>query len=79
MRATRLVAVGLLTAAAGGCASGSKAGSSTEAARVRVVNDASQVQGCQVPGCQVPGCQVLRCRLPRCWRESRVRTSRSSA
>ena len=50
MRATRLVAVGLLTAAAGGCASGSKAVSSTEAARVRVVNDASQVQGCQVLG-----------------------------
>ena len=50
MRATRLVAVGLLAAAAGGCASGSKAVSSTDAARVRVVNDASQVQGCQVLG-----------------------------
>ena len=47
MRATRLVAVGLLAAAAGGCASGSKAVSSTDAARVRVVNDASQVQGCR--------------------------------
>ena len=51
MRATRIVAVGLLAAAAGGCASGgSKAVSSTDASRVRVVNDASQVRGCQVLG-----------------------------
>lgn len=50
MRAIRLVAACLLAAAAGGCASGSKEVSSTDAARVRVVNDASQVRGCEVLG-----------------------------
>ena len=50
MRTMRVVAVGLLAAAAGGCASGPKEVSSADAARVRVVNDASQVRGCQVLG-----------------------------
>jgi hypothetical protein len=47
---TRLVAAGLLAAAAGGCASSSKDVPISDSARVRVVNDASQVRGCQVLG-----------------------------
>ncbi len=50
MNRTRLVTVGLLAAALAGCASGSKEVSSADAARVRVVNDASQVTGCEVLG-----------------------------
>ena len=50
MRATRLVVAGLLAAVSCGCASGSKPVSSADAARVRVVNDPTQVRGCQVLG-----------------------------
>jgi hypothetical protein len=50
MRARRFVAAGLLAVAAGGCASGTKEATSVDAARVRVVNDPSQVRGCQVLG-----------------------------